>query len=349
MLDRQLVHAALLTVLALGASASSASSAVPAPPSYHVAKTVPLGSPDRWDNVVFDPASKRVFIAHGDRVTVVNGRDGTVLGNIEGFDGGTHDVAVSPENGRGYTDDGRAGIAASFDLTTFKVGNRIKAALDADGITRDPHTGHIFVINADSGNITVIDPKSDSAITTIDVGSGLEFGTAGDNGKIYVNGAEKHEIVRIDTASNKIDARWPMAGCERPHGIAIDLKSHRLFSSCANAVLVVLDTTNGAVVATLPIGKGTDGAAFDPKRHLIFSSNGRDGTLSVIEEKDPKTFVSRGEIKTALSARTMTIDPQTGRLYLVAADIDVKAAATPNRRPPFVPGSTKLIMLDPGP
>jgi DNA-binding beta-propeller fold protein YncE len=120
-----------------------------------------------------------------------------------------------------------------------------------------------------------------------------------------------------------------------------------------NNLLVVVNTDSGATVATLAIGAGTDAAAFDPKRNLVFSSNGRDGTLTVIKEQDANTFVRLGEIKTAVTARTMTLDPQTGRIYLVAADIDTAAAAAavPSsgrpRRPPLVPGSTKLLFLDP--
>jgi DNA-binding beta-propeller fold protein YncE len=81
----------------------------------------------------------------------------------------------------------------------------------------------------------VIDPRTDSAIATIEVGGGLEYAFSGNNGKVYVNGAEKKEIDRVDTASNKVDARWPIPGCTSPHGLAIDTASHRLFVSCVNA------------------------------------------------------------------------------------------------------------------
>ena len=107
-------------------------------------------------------------------------------------------------------------------------------------------------------------------------------------------------------------------------------------------------------MATLPIGAGTDAAAFDPQRKLVFSSNGRDGTLSVIREQDANTFVPLGEVKTAVTARTMALDPATGRIYVVAADIDTAALAAASgnppgrpRRPPFVAGSTKLLFFDP--
>jgi YVTN family beta-propeller protein len=318
------------------------------PPAYTVAKTVALGAPDRWDYVTFDPQSHRAYVAHGDRVTVVDGLDGTVLGQIEGLPGGTHGIAIATAAGHGYTDDGRAGEAASFDLHTFKVDKRIKAAEDADAIAFDPVSTHVFVVNGDTGSLTVIDPKSNSAIATVDLGGKLEDAVSGGDGKLYVNGAGKSEIVRVDTRSNQVDARWPIPDCERPHGLAIDRNTHRLFSSCVNSVMVVVNAETGAMVAKLPIGRGTDAAAFDPKRHYAFSSNGVDGTLSVIYEKDAQTFASLGDVKTAVGARTMAIDPDTGRIYLVAADLESAADnAAPGTRRPVVPGSLKLLFLDP--
>jgi hypothetical protein len=60
------------------------------PPTYHVSMVVPLGTPDRWDYVTFDPETHRVYVAHGDRVTVVDGTNGHVVGTVEGMPGGTH-------------------------------------------------------------------------------------------------------------------------------------------------------------------------------------------------------------------------------------------------------------------
>lgn len=315
-------------------------------PAYHVTKTVSLGSPERWDLMAFDAKSKRVFVAHGDRVTVVDGRSGKVIGNVEGIAGGTHGVAIS-KSGRGYTDDGKAGEAVSFDLKTLKPLKHIKAEDDADDIAFDPASGHIFVIDSDPGRVTVIDPKTDSPIATIDVGSKLELAAVGDNGKLYVNGEANKEIVRIDTATNKVDAHWPMPDCTSPHGLAIDRATHRLFSSCANSVLTVVNADSGAVIATLPIGLGTDGAAFDPKRKLVFSSNGKDGTLSVIREQDADHFISLGAVKTAVTGRTVAIDPKSGRIYIAAAEVDPTVPVVAGKRPTMIPGSLKLLFLDP--
>ncbi len=325
--------------------ASAAASAAPSA-SYVITKTIPLGAPDRWDYVTVDPPSGRVYVSHGDRLSVVDGRSGAVLGAVEGMPGGTHGIAISTAAGRGYTDDGRAGVAVSFDLKTLKTIKQIPAEADADGAVFDAPSGHVFVVDGDPGHLTVIDPRTDAVVATVNGGGKLEFAVSGDNGKLYVNGEANKEIVRVDTASNLADAHWPMPGCTSPHGLAIDRKSHRLFASCANSVLTVMNADTGAVVATLPIGRGSDGAAFDPKRKLVFSSNG-DGTLSVIWEKDADTYVALPAVKTAVTGRTMGIDEATGRLYIPAGDVD--PASPPGGRPKLLPGSLKLLVLDPAP
>jgi hypothetical protein len=129
----------------------------------------------------------------------------------------------------------------------------------------------------------------------------------------------------------------------------MDHTAHRLFSSCRNKVLVVMNSDDGAVVATLPIGEGTDAAAFDPNRHLIFSSN-REGTLSVIAEQSPTHYVPLAPVPTEFGARTMALDPRSGRIYLVAADFTLnpnRAQSDLRHRYSVKPGSVRLLFLDP--
>ncbi len=337
-----LLAGSALSLASVGASASDTSA------SYRVSKTVALGSPDRWDYVVFDPDSDRVFVAHGDEVTVVGGKDGTVIGHIRGLPGGSHGIAIAPSSGRGYTDDGKAGEAVSFDLRTLAVQKRIKASVDADAVAFDPVSQHIFVVNGDTGTLTVIDPVQDRAIAEIAIQGGLEYAVADGRGNLYVNGAERQELIRVETHGNSVAARWPLPDCTKPHGLAIDPALQRLFVSCLNNVLMVVDAQSGKVISTRPIGSGTDAAAFDPVRKLVFSSNGRDGTISVIHELDDQTYVAAGTISTAVSARTMAVDPASGRLYVAAAD--VAAGQAPGvAHPAIVPGSLKLLFLDPVP
>jgi YVTN family beta-propeller protein len=317
-----------------------------AAPAYKLVKTIALGAPDRWDYVVYDNFSDRAYVAHGDALTVVDVNAGKVAGTLA-VGGVTHGFAAVPSLGKGYTDDGKSGMAVGFDLKTLKELKRIKVEPDADGIVYDAANNHVLVITGDSGKVSVIDPKTDSVVATIDGGGPLEFGVLGGNGKFYVDGEDKNEIVRMDLASNSADAHWPLAGCKTPHGLAIDRAHMVLFASCGNKVMDVVNAKDGTVLASLPIDEGTDFAQFDPARGLAFSSN-RAGTLSIIAKQDGK-YVALPPVVTMRGARTMSLDPKTGRLYLVASDVTVNDAVPAGDRARYkvTPGTAKLLVLDP--
>lgn len=331
-----------LMVTAIGAHAASV-------PDYHITATIPLGAPDRWDYVAHDPVSGRVYVAHGDRVSVVDSVSDKVVGAILlGKGAVTHGIVALDALGKGYTDDGKAGLVAVFDLRSLKVLHTIKVEPDADGIVYDHKTGHILVITGDSGKVVVIDPRTDAVLKEIDDGGPLEFGVSDEQGKFYVDGEEKNEVVRMDLASNMADAHWPLAGCKTPHGLAIDRAHMRLFASCGNKVMDVVNARTGAVIASLPIGLGTDFATFNPARSVAFSSN-RDGTLSVIAEHSPDKFEALPAIPTRIGARTMALDEKTGRIFLVSSDVTANSAVPADDRAHYrvTPGTAQLLILDP--
>lgn len=338
-----MIRAALSLSLLCFAAAAAAG------PLYTLSKVIPIGAPDHWDLLTFDPHSHRVYIAHGDRVTVVDVAAGKGMGDIEGYPGGTHGVEIIPALHRGYTDDGEAATANAFDIDTLKPLASIPAADDADAIVYDKVSAHLFVIDSDPGKITVIDPGTNRVITTIDGGGKLEIGAADGLGKVYVNGEAKREILRIDARTSTIDARWSIPDCESPHGIAIDPRGHHVFSTCANRLMMVLSTQDGSVLASLPIGARTDGAAFDPGTRRAFSSNG-DGTLTVVGEAKPGKFAVLDTIPSAIGARTMTLDPKTGELFVVAGEVTENPGVDPKdfrHRYTVTPGTARLLVFDP--
>jgi DNA-binding beta-propeller fold protein YncE len=330
----------MLLAALLGLCATSALGA----PAYKPAGSVPLGDPPFWDYTVVDSITGRVYVAHGQGVAVIDGRAGKLIGTVEGITGGTHGTAVSAATGQGFTDDGRNGKAIAFDLKSLKVVHEIPANQDADGIALDKGTGHVFVVEGDSKKITVVDPKSDKAVATIDVGEGMEY-PVGSDGKVFIAGVEKRDLIEIDPRTNGVIARWPIPDCERPHGLAVDGRNHRAFVGCVNAKMMVVDTRNGKLVTQLPIGHGNDAMAFDSNRKRVFSSNGRDGTVSVYQEVSPDKYVQLDDIKTAVSGRTMDVDTVTGRLFVPAADQD--PSSVPGQRPKMIPGSARVLMFDP--
>ena len=335
---------ALIAALSLSVFAGLAH-AENAPPSYTLAKSVSLGTPDHWDYVVFDKDTGHVFVAHGDRVAVIDGKTGSLIGEVAGIPGVTHGTGVSVATGQGFTDDGKAGTAVAFDLKTLKITKTIPADQDADAIASDKATGHIFIIEGDPGAITVIDPKTDAAVATIKADEKMEYGVSDDDGTLYVAGNEKKDLLKIDARSNTVAARWPTPDCTSPHGLALDTVGHRLFMGCINSKLVVVDSRSGQVVAELPIGRGSDAIAYDSKRKRVFSSNGIDGTITVYQQKTPNEYQALAPVITSVSGRTMALDPVSGRLFVAAAETD--PPATPGARPRPKPGTFKLMMFDP--
>ncbi len=315
-----------------------------AAPAYTLTKSTPLGLPDRWDYVVFNAATQRVYIAHTTKLAVIDAKSGDLVGEVEGVTGGTHGTGISAATGQGFTDDGMRGLAIAFDLKTLKVTKEIPADKDADAIATDAATGHIFIIEGDPAAITVIDPKTDTAVATIKVGEGLEYATSDDHGTLYVAGNGSNDIVKIDARTNTVLAHWATPDCKRPHGLALDRAGHRLFMGCVNSLMMVVDADSGHVVAELPIGKGSDAIAFDPKRKRVFSPNGLDGTLTIYQQTSPDTYQPLDTITTAVSGRTMSLDPETGRIFIVAADTD--PSPTPGGRPKARPDTTKVLIFD---
>ena len=143
----------------------------------------------------------------------------------------------------------------------------------------------------------------------------------------------------------------PLSPGEEPTGLAFDAKQRKLFSTCANRKLVVSDADSGKVVQALEIGPGPDGCVFDADRKgLIFSSNGGDGTLTVIREKPAShgQYEVVANIKTQVSAKTMAMDPKTRRIYLSAATVAPPAPTAPGKKAPrrsYVPGSFVVVVV----
>ncbi|HEX4861444.1 MAG TPA: YncE family protein [Rhizomicrobium sp.] len=310
-------------------------------PAYKLAGSVALGGPERWDFVYFDAMSKRVYVSHRTHVDVVDVTQGKVVGQVTGI-GESHGVVTVPSLGRGYADDTAAKVVVVFDLKTLARIATVPVGIDADAMAYDPATDRVFVMNADGHSVSAIDARADRVLQTVPLGGAPEAAAADGHGKLFINIASTNEIVAFDTMKLSITARWPVPACEKPHGMAMDEALGRIFVSCVNARMLVLDSQSGKTLADLPIGKGTDSAAFYPARKLAFSSNG-DGTLSIIAERGANTFENAGGLKTPMGARTMALDPDTGRIFLVAADADPSAQGKPRA---YVANSTKLLIFE---
>ena len=314
--------------------------------AYHLLTKFPLGGEGGWDYVTVDSGPGRLYISRGTRVMVVDASNGNKIGEISSTEG-VHGIALVPALRRGFTSNGRANTVTIFDLNTLQTISQVKAGTNPDAIIFDDASRMVFAFNGRSSDATVIDAASGAVAATIPLGGKPEFAATDGLGQVFVNIEDKNEIAVIDSRALKVKARWPLGKCEEPSGLAIDRKNRRLFSGCSNKVMAILDSNNGHIVDTLPIGQGVDATAFDPDLGLAFSSNG-EGTITVVAEENPDKFSVAATIPTQRSARTMGLDTATHKIYLPAASFGPMPApdpAKPRQRPPMLPDSFVVLVV----
>ncbi len=313
---------------------------------YKQIGTIPLGGDGFWDYLTVDSGAQRLYVTRGNNVMVVDTGKNKVVGTIANTPG-VHGVAIAARLKRGYTSNGRENSVTVFDLTTLKELNRIPVGKNPDAILYEPITNRVFTFNGSSNDITVLDAVSDKVLGTIPAGGKPEFSVSDDKGMIYVNIEDKSEIIVIDAKSMTVKGHWPLKPGEEPTGLAFDSGRHLLFAVCGNKKMVVVDSKTGKVATTVDIGGGSDAAAFDPTNSVALSSNGQDGTLTVIKVTSKTSIKLLGTVKTMQGARTMALDPKTHKVFLITAKFEPSKPGDGQRRPKMVPNSALLLVFAP--
>ena len=316
---------------------------------YTITHTYTIGGEGGWDYVIPDAPNHRLFVARGNRVSVVDMNTGQLIAEIPGING-AHGIALVSDIGRGFATSGNDSSILMFDSKSYKGLLKIRAGDDADAIIYDPASKHILSFNGDANTSTVVDPRRGTVIANIPLGGKPEYGQSSRDGMVYVNIEDSSQIVEIDTKTNAVTRRWSLAPCKNPSSLAIDIRRQRLFSGCRNGLMAISNYKTGTVVATVPIGQGVDGAGYDPVLRDAYASNG-DGTLTVIHQDSPNKYSVVENVPTGERARTMGLDPATHRIYLASAKFGPppaeSTATNPRRRPPMLPGSFTIIVVEP--
>ena len=320
---------------------------LPAPaPTYRVRHTAKIGGEGGWDYLSPDPAGQRLYVAHRTQVEVLDLTTLAKTGTLPNTPG-VHGILVVPAAQRGFVSCGGNGTVLLFDPATGQATGTVAVGKGPDAMCYDAFSARVFVFNHGSGTATALDAASGEVAGTVEIGGALEEGATDDAGTIFVNVEDKNEIVAFDAKTLAVRHRWPLAPGTEPTGLAYETATHRLYAACGNKLLVVLDARTGKILGTAPTGAGTDGLALDPARHLAFTPNGEDGTLTVV-----RTDAANGRfpvvqtVATAPGARTIALDPATHRLYLPTADYGPAPAPTtavPHPRRSVLPGTFRVL------
>jgi hypothetical protein len=175
--------------------------------------------------------------------------------------------------------------------------------------------------------------------------------------KIFVNLVDRGEVAEYDARTLQVEHTRSSGACQHGYGIAFDRVHRRLFLACqpstASGVLVVMDADRGKVVTSMPIGIGSDGAAFDPGTGDAFatcrdSGDGQSGATYVFHQDLPDRYSQVAVVKTIYGARGVALDPKRHRVFTVATAENEPVPATtenPRPRPNIVPRRFTLVEI----
>jgi DNA-binding beta-propeller fold protein YncE len=314
------------------------------PSGYHLVKTIPIPGNNSFGGLEFDAARRRLFVAHGVHVVVLNPDTGKIVGDIPNTLG-AHSIVLAPDLNRGFVSDGQTNDVTIFNLTTLKVIGVAPTADEPYTITYDPVTKRVFTMNHSSSTATAIDATTGRPIGDIPL-DGQPVGAVADGkGHLYINLESTSEELEIDSKSFAFLNRWPMSPCDAPNGLSMDLKRRLLFAGCRNDRMGILNADTGEVLAAPAAGSRAGVGRFDPVTQYAFSAN-EDGTLTIVIEAPNDRFNVVENVATEPGAHTMALDPTLHEVFLVTAQfLPVPPSSPPHTQPQMVQGTVHVLVF----
>lgn len=317
---------------------------------YHWLKDIAVTAAEGgWDYLLADADSRKLYMSQSSRVLILDMDSDKIVDEISDTLG-VHGVAIVPAVQRGFSSNGKESKVSIFDLKTNRTLFKLETGENPDAIISAQN--EVYVFNGKGKSVTIFDAaiKEDKKLSiTLGLPGKPEFAAADASlHQVYVNIEDKNQLEVIDTSTHQIVSEWKLPGCDEPTAMSIDEKNHQLFVGCHNQTLLVLNNLNGKVLGSAPIGKGVDAVSFDPKTHLILSSNG-EGSVTVIEQSQSGGFKVIQTLKTEPRARTMALDLKTHKIYLPSAQFQSPPKGSQNTRPQVIPGTLKILVYSEGP
>lgn len=309
-------------VLAAGAAAGE--------PLYRLesALTIPSPHAPNWDYLAYDAAHDRVFIARReDGILVYDAKQRRITGTLADTRGGNATTLV-PELDRGFVTN-LDGSLTTFELSTLRTLGRVSYGKDADNTFYDPATQQLLVTQGDSRRAVFVDARTGAQTGVLACDSEKLEGAAPDGeGHMFLALRDRDKVLKIDLRTRRVVAEWPTTGFVLPNGVAYDARHRRVFVSTRgeNPSLLVMDAADGRIVARPPIGRGNDVVVFDPESRQIYTANGFDGTLVVLQQDDADRYRLLEAVTTRPYARTMAVDLKSKKVFLVTAEGTVDPA-----------------------
>jgi DNA-binding beta-propeller fold protein YncE len=279
--------------------------------------TIPMADVQgRIDHLSVDLNNQRLFVAAlgNNTVEVLDIKGAKRLHTISGL----HEpqgVLYVPGDNRLFVANAKDGTCRIYDASSFQLLRTIDYGEDADNIRFDAPAKQVYA-GYGSGALGVLD-LSGNRLGDIKLGAHPEsFQLEKKGARIFVNLPDSRKIAVVDRKKNAVVGQWETGGPLANFPMALDEANHRLFTVCRRpAVLVVLNTDSGAVVAKIPTVGDSDDVFYDATRKRIYASGG-EGAIAVLQQQDPDHYQETARIPTVKGGRTSLFVPELGRLFL---------------------------------
>ena len=300
----------------IASGASSFAQTDPAVKAYKIVRTTQTMGTGGIDYVYADNDNGRLYVPRGNQVLVFDLDSLKATGSIT--NARARGVAIDPKAQHGFSS---SSPVVMWDAKTLETIKTIEVQGRPDGILFEPLTERVYVFSHSEPNATVIDSKDGSVVGTIDLGGAPEQAASDGKGNLYVCIEDKDNIAVVDVKTLKVTSHYDLAGKGGgPAGLGFDAKNRILFAMCHEPqTCVVLNADDGKILATLPIGRGTDGGGFNPNTMEAYSSQG-DGTLTIIKENSPTSFEVEQTVQTKSRAKTCTLDTKKNQIIVITIE-----------------------------
>lgn len=319
------------------------------PHAFHIENQWNIGGKGGWGFLRLDASTHKLYIPRTNRVMVVDTVTGKVSGEVEGLTN-VRDIALDDSGKYGYvTDvtDGTAGFVRVFDRATFKLVDSIPTGLIPYTIVFDPTTKSVFVFNSRGRSATVIDSTTNRVIDSIPLSGRPSSAVVDGKGNVFVALPALGEIARIDTNTKKVTASWLLSPCTGPTGLAVDSARRQLFTVCEDHKLVAVNFDTGHVTAIGDAPTNSGDINFDSSHNMLFVADAS-GTLTIFHRESSNKYSRLQEVKTQLGARTMIVDQQDAKAYLVTSKFGQNTGAVSEElqfRPTPIPETFSVIVV----
>jgi DNA-binding beta-propeller fold protein YncE len=317
--------------------------------SHKIINKINVAGDGSWDLLVIDEPLQHLFLSHGTVVNVIDLKTSQAIATIKDTKG-VHGIAIASDLNKGFTSNGKDTSVTVFNSSTFEIIEKVKIdGINPDAIIYDTFTHKVFIFNGKSNDATIMDAKTNKIIGTIKLPGKPELCTNDNKGTVFVNIEDKNSIIVIDAVTLKIKNVWSVSPGEEPTGLAFDSKENRLFSVCDNKLMIIVNSENGKVVSTVPIGEGCDGVVFDADKKYIYASNGGDGTITVVKKENENSYKVVETIITQKGAKTIALNKSTHQLFLPTAEFEEKPNSTKessHSKLPIKPNSFRVLVIE---